>query len=52
MIGTECFHALWGLMKRTFLRKQKAWSGNEPTLEDIRNVLKDQPDTTPGSKSA
>ena len=38
--------AAWGKFKRTFLRKQKAWAGNEPTMEDIRQLLIKHPSTT------
>ena len=37
---------VWTRLMRTVLRKQKAWRGHEPTVEDIRYVLNTHPDTT------
>ena len=37
---------VWKKMQRDFLRKQKAWRTEEPTVDDVRWVLKTHPDTT------
>eukprot|EP00974_Lingulodinium_polyedra_P085707 8299560-Lingulodinium_polyedra.AAC.1 len=37
---------VWGNFQRTFLRKQKAWPGDEPTVDHVKALLERHPNTT------